>query len=237
MKQYHTAISKVVGAQCERELEVHNRLKHPNIIRLIGWTQRPKTCMFTERADTDLNKLLSAVSQSANAEQSFPLAHRKSIIAGVASALAYMHAQNPPIVHCDFKPANVLLVRSSSHDAYTPKVADFGLSIIRAASSSSSAQSWGSTDHYAAPEVLLGKKPAAPADMWAFGVTVWQLLTLEDPYFNGTESTWTKEGVMQGTCKLRGPSAGPEAALWVAIAAKCLVLDPSGRLQAKQVSV
>ena len=47
--------------------------------------------------------------------------HGKNIAVDVARGLAYLHGRDPPMVHRDIKPGNVMLVAS-----FTAKLADFG---------------------------------------------------------------------------------------------------------------
>ena len=47
--------------------------------------------------------------------------HGKNIAIDAARGLAYLHGRDPPLVHRDIKPGNVMLVAS-----FTAKIADFG---------------------------------------------------------------------------------------------------------------
>jgi len=104
-----------------------------------------------------------------------------SITYQIASALQYCHSHY--IAHLDVKPGNVLL-----SDNYHCKLADFGCARrIYDASDPSQLQPFSvspvrGTVVYQAPEVLSGMVPTIKADIYALGVTLWQLLTRLAPF-------------------------------------------------------
>ncbi|EFJ50029.1 hypothetical protein VOLCADRAFT_58768, partial [Volvox carteri f. nagariensis] len=96
--------------------------------------------------------------------------------------MCHLHASQ--IVHGDLKPANVLLKSSrSDRRGFIAKVADFGLSKIFPVSERSLECHTDATGTiaYMAPEVLNGSMSPA-ADIYSFGVTLWQLVTGERPF-------------------------------------------------------
>ena len=83
-----------------------------------------------------------------------------------ASGLFYLHTVG--IIHRDIKPANILI----GGKAKTAKIADFGISRI--------AQADGTMTHkgtilYQAPEVSRGERYGSPADVYSFGITMYEL--------------------------------------------------------------
>ena len=93
-----------------------------------------------------------------------------SIAARVAEALDYAHAHN--VVHRDIKPANIMY--DSATD--TVKVTDFGIARITDSSKTRTGLVLG-TPSFMSPEQLAGKKVDGRADLYALGVTLFQLLT------------------------------------------------------------
>ncbi|MEM6468803.1 MAG: protein kinase [Planctomycetota bacterium] len=104
-----------------------------------------------------------------------PLSYRMAIghILRVASALR--HAHEFDIVHADIKPSNLLL-----SDSGEVKLSDFGLA--RSASRKSSQGSVSGTPNYLAPELVSGRPPSIQSDMYALGVTLFELLFGRYPF-------------------------------------------------------
>ncbi len=100
-------------------------------------------------------------------------------IQDVASGLAYLHALEPPIVHQDVKPANVLL-DDTGHYALT----DFGISAQRGGVHGYYFDDENSgTMAYMAPERFQkDAEPMAQSDIWGFGATLCEILTGKVPF-------------------------------------------------------
>ncbi|GLI63433.1 hypothetical protein VaNZ11_006322 [Volvox africanus] len=123
----------------------------------------------------------------------------------IAQGMCHLHASQ--IMHGDLKPANVLLKSSrSDRRGFIAKVADFGLSKIVHTKERSSlecpADATG-TIAYMAPEVLNGSMSPA-ADIYSFGVMLWQLVTGEKP-FGDVHPGRVFVGVCSGALQLEWP--------------------------------
>lgn len=97
----------------------------------------------------------------------------------VSSGLAYLHSYNPPIIHQDIKPANVLI---DDYNNYA--ITDFGISSQRGGKHGYYYDEENSgTMAYMAPERFTEKyEPTAESDIWAFGATLYEILTGEVPF-------------------------------------------------------
>ncbi|XP_056439902.1 proto-oncogene serine/threonine-protein kinase mos [Gadus chalcogrammus] len=100
--------------------------------------------------------------------------------ADIVQGLRFLHSHG--IVHLDIKPANVLV---SNGDIC--KIVDFGSSVqvdraCEAGSVTPCLQNVGGTYTHRAPELLKGESITPKADIFSFGITLWQLITREQPY-------------------------------------------------------
>lgn len=84
------------------------------------------------------------------------------ILQRVLDALSYLHYHR--IVHCDIKPANIIL-DIPTHNAV---LVDFGLALVGPLSSS---RAKGGTPHFIPPEFVLGLPPIPASDLYSLGMT------------------------------------------------------------------
>ena len=95
-----------------------------------------------------------------------------------AEALEHLHAHEPPVVHGDVKPANLILT-----SAGRIVLVDFGLS-----STPADDRRRAGTAGYLAPEVAAGASPTPQSDVFSFAATALTLLTGEPP--SGGAPSW-----------------------------------------------
>uniref|UniRef100_A0A915AYT8 Protein kinase domain-containing protein n=1 Tax=Parascaris univalens TaxID=6257 RepID=A0A915AYT8_PARUN len=96
----------------------------------------------------------------------------------ITSAMIYLYEQN--LLHRDLKPENILLPADNSL-----KLCDFGT--VREWKGATTSMTYCGTVRYMAPEVLQGKAYSHKADVWSFGVILWEMLVQQPPY-EGQES-------------------------------------------------
>jgi serine/threonine-protein kinase TNNI3K len=122
------------------------------------------------------------------------------IAVGVADGMSFLHASG--VTHADLKPHNVLLWND-----FTPKISDFGLSVVRfVAQSSSAVVATGAvgTCVYMAPELVHGEAAPTPeCDVYSFGVLLNELVSEDQPFAHAFRT-----GRLAG----RGPLAAAELA-------------------------
>ncbi|KAF5838517.1 kinase-like domain-containing protein [Dunaliella salina] len=153
------------------EVRVLARLRHPNLILFIGYCLRPEPAILYEFMPRgSLFNIMRQVCFHCSGFQGF------RVQGCVARGMAYLHSRNPPILHLDLKSPNILV------DAqWRIKVCDFGLSAVRRQAFLSSACA-GGTPEWMAPEMLRCEDYDEKADVWSFGVVLWELLTGEVPF-------------------------------------------------------
>ena len=139
----------------------------------------------------------------------------------VSAGLEYLHAKEPPVIHQDIKPDNVLLDASG-----TFMITDFGIS-TRARStlrrSVSHAEHSGGTMEYMGPE-RFGEKPAPikASDIWSLGATLFELLTGSVPFVQ-------LGGILQMNGALLPAIEGPWSERLKEVVRACLSKDPWDR--------
>ncbi|KAJ8899587.1 hypothetical protein K2173_018561 [Erythroxylum novogranatense] len=159
-----------------REVSIMKRLRHPNIVLFMGAvTHPPYLSIVTEYLSRgSLFRLLHKPS----ATEVLDGRRRLNMAYDVAKGMNYLHKRSPPIVHRDLKSPNLLVDRN-----YTVKVCDFGLSRLKANTFLSSKSAAG-TPEWMAPEVLRDEPSNEKADVYSFGVILWELATLQQPWSN-----------------------------------------------------
>jgi hypothetical protein len=168
VKRLNGASSRDQAAALAQEVSAHFKARHPNIVHLFGACDDVDNLMIiTEHmAGGDLASALCASADVVGWN-----ARGKTLALQVATALNYLHALEPPILHLDVKPTNVLLTA----DLATAKLADLGLA---RANMQSRVSVHGCTPAYAAPEVMMRRRVNEKADIFSFGIVVYELVTL-----------------------------------------------------------
>ncbi len=155
-------------AQFVQEAEVLAKLSHPNIVKVEGLGRFPSGGYFIVMEFIEGGDLESRLSQGP-----LPLVEAIQVVTKVAAAVQHAHEEG--IIHCDIKPANVLVDRDDR-----VAVTDFGLAFMIVGTSSANAI--GGTAGYIAPEILTqGARPTPAADVYALGVLLWRLATGKSP--------------------------------------------------------
>ena len=108
-------------------------------------------------------------------ERTFSPAEATSIASMIGEALDYAHSQG--IIHRDVKPDNIFVLESGNI-----KVADFGISKILKVSDHTHTDVIMGTPNYIAPEVIRGLPFDHRVDVFALGVTLYEILAGRRPF-------------------------------------------------------
>ncbi|XP_050226728.1 protein STRUBBELIG-RECEPTOR FAMILY 2 isoform X2 [Mercurialis annua] len=156
-----------------------SRLRHPNIVTLLGYCVEygQHLLVYEYVRSLSLDNVLHS-----GGYKSLPWAVRINIALGVARALEYLHSTFcPSIAHGNIKAANVLL-----DEDLKPHLCDCGITILRPLTSNSvklkaSESAVGDTG-YIAPEHGEPGTDNTKTDIYAFGVLLLELLTGRKPF-------------------------------------------------------
>jgi serine/threonine protein kinase/Tol biopolymer transport system component len=198
-------------ARFEREAHVLASLNHPNIAQIYG---------VEERA------LVMELVPGESLEGPLPLETALNYARQIADALEAAHEKN--IIHRDLKPANIMITPDG-----VVKVLDFGLAAVMPGSapapdqnSLSEAGAILGTAAYMSPEQARGKPVDKRADVWAFGVVLYEMLTGRQAFHGETTTDVLAAVVAEEPDLTRVPTKVRR------LLQSCLQKDPKQRLQA-----
>eukprot|EP01125_Pyxidicula_operculata_P017139 TRINITY_DN5978_c0_g1_i1.p1 TRINITY_DN5978_c0_g1~~TRINITY_DN5978_c0_g1_i1.p1 ORF type:complete len:512 (+),score=76.63 TRINITY_DN5978_c0_g1_i1:109-1644(+) len=159
-----------------KEVGIMSQIFHPNIVLFMGACMRPRQIrIVTELMVTDLEKLLHSPKG-----KTLSLFSRIKMARDAAKGMSWLHGISN-IIHRDLKPANILIDNN-----YNVKVSDFGFSEILkdtdALLSDPETAGIRGTPIWMAPEVMLKKKFNKAIDVYSFGIILWEVLTLDEPF-------------------------------------------------------
>jgi hypothetical protein len=172
----HFDLDKDTVERFKQEAVALAQLSHPHIVQVYDFVQEgDQAWIAMELVDgQDLDKHLKKTG-------SFPIGDTVQVSIQMAEALAYAHKRG--VIHRDFKPANVILTSEDS-----AKITDFGLAKLARSSIHTQAGSIMGTPAYMSPEQAQGKRVDSRSDIYAFGVTLYRMLSGHLPFEGDLES-------------------------------------------------
>ncbi|KAK4269560.1 hypothetical protein QN277_022701 [Acacia crassicarpa] len=175
------AFSGNKGKSMDREIQTLGKIRHRNLVKLEDfWTRKDfGLILYTYMQNGSLHEVLHEKHPPPSLEWNV----RYKIAIGVAHGLAYLHYDcDPPIVHRDIKPKNILLDSDME-----PHIADFGIAkLLDQSSASAPSISVPGTVGYIAPENAYRTANNRESDVYSYGVVLFELMTRKmavDPSF------------------------------------------------------
>ncbi|PWA92657.1 Concanavalin A-like lectin/glucanase superfamily [Artemisia annua] len=155
------------------ELKTISRLRHRNLVQLIGWCHEGKELLL-------IYEYMSNGSLDSHLFKGSCLltwAMRYNIARGLASALLYLQEEwEQCVLHRDIKTSNIMLDSN-----FNAKLGDFGLARLVDHEKGSQTTILAGTMGYMAPECILTGKAGKVSDVYSFGVVALEIATGKKP--------------------------------------------------------
>lgn len=152
-----------------QEVYIMRKVRHRNVVQFIGaCTRPPSLCIVTEFMSGG-----SVYDFLHKQKGVFKLPALLRVAIDISKGMSYLHQNN--IIHRDLKAANLLMDENE-----VVKVGDFGVARVKAQTGVMTAET--GTYRWMAPEVIEHKPYDHKADIFSFGIVLWELLTGKLPY-------------------------------------------------------
>ncbi|XP_062224286.1 serine/threonine-protein kinase STY46-like [Phragmites australis] len=152
-----------------QEVYIMRKVRHRNVVQFIGaCTRQPNLYIVT-----DFMSGGSVYDYLHKKNNAFKLPEIMRVATDISKGMNYLHQNN--IIHRDLKTANLLMDENK-----VVKVADFGVARVKDQSGVMTAET--GTYRWMAPEVIEHKPYNHKADVFSFGIVLWELLTGKIPY-------------------------------------------------------
>jgi serine/threonine protein kinase/CRP-like cAMP-binding protein len=157
-----------------KEIEIMQELTHSQLVDLItNYDDDTSIHMLMELVPYgELWERIHVEDERGNWSSGLHEDHAKFYAMSIADTLNFMHSKG--IIYRDLKPENVLI----DADGY-PVIADFGFAKF----CPDKTYTFVGTPKYVAPEIITNAGQNRCVDFWAFGVTVYEMVTGENPFF------------------------------------------------------
>lgn len=203
-----------------QEVYILRKVRHKNVVQFIGACTRPPIlCIVIEFMPGG-----SVYDFLHKQKGVFKLPALLKVAIEVSKGMTYLHQNN--IIHRDLKAANLLMDENEA-----VKIADFGIARVQHQSGIMTAET--GTYRWMAPEVIEHKPYSHKADVFSFGVVLWELLTGKLPYANMTPLQAAVSVVQQGMRPAIPRNTHP---LLVELLEKCWQQEPCLRPEFSEIT-
>lgn len=168
------SLDPVALLRFQREANAASRLNHPNIVEIydVGDDDGQHFIVMEYIRGKTLKELI-AVRGAMDQQEAL------QIMDQLLAAIIEAHKNN--IIHRDIKPQNILI-----KDDGTVKIADFGIATVSDAVQLTQTETVLGSVHYLAPELARGEAASFQSDIYALGITLYEMLTGKAPYHGDT---------------------------------------------------
>ncbi len=177
----HDMLNDFTRKKLEEEAHRLASLKHPNIVQLVNFhkDEEGSVYLIMEYVEgVSIEKYLNKVNGLVVEDRICPIF--EPILDGIGFAHKHKgeNGEKDPIIHCDIKPANIVL---STDEVPHVKILDFGIAQIVSEQEEHARLIMG-TPSFMSPEQVRGEKLDARSDIYSLGVLLHQMLTGHAPY-------------------------------------------------------
>lgn len=145
-------------------------LSHPNIVAVYDVSR-------SGSIDYIVMELIEGITLKEYLARRGPLSWQETTFFSMQIAKALEHAHSRGVIHRDIKPQNIMLLRDG-----TVKVADFGIARHVAQQKTDNISEAIGSVHYVSPEQARGSHIDNRADIYSFGVVMYEMLTGRLPF-------------------------------------------------------
>jgi serine/threonine protein kinase len=207
-------------SEAKKEADLLRSLRHPNIIHLIDSFVRSRSEFVIVLEYADAQDLQRYTDSNPN----IPERTVVRIFIQIILALAYLHSPSVRVIHRDLKAANIFLFKNR-----LVKLGDFGIS--RELRGEQLAQTLIGTPYFMCPELIQQQPYGYPADIWAAGCILFELMTGQRAFQGHTPGELFAQIVIGRTPEIPG-SYSPKLKCLVA---HMLCKDPARRPTADDI--
>lgn len=170
---------RVVKARFEREVEILERLSHPNVVEMYDYGRASEGPYKGQLYY--VMELVDGPSLKEVLEEKGQIPWQDVIEIGWQICSALQHAHNMGIVHRDLKPANLFFAQDG-----TVKLGDFGIALDTGGAELTEMGLTVGTYAFMAPEQIRGDRSVGgQADLYALGCLLYRMLVGRNPYSGG----------------------------------------------------
>eukprot|EP00616_Rhizochromulina_sp_CCMP1243_P000123 CAMPEP_0118979458 /NCGR_PEP_ID=MMETSP1173-20130426/25970_1 /TAXON_ID=1034831 /ORGANISM="Rhizochromulina marina cf, Strain CCMP1243" /LENGTH=1047 /DNA_ID=CAMNT_0006929717 /DNA_START=200 /DNA_END=3343 /DNA_ORIENTATION=- len=177
----------------EHELDICRRVRHPNVVNLLGMVYEPRPIILLEFMEQ--GSLKAAIYDDRESWASVSLTDKYQLMHDAAEGLRYLH-EDAGVLHRDIKSHNILLNRAPG-GRLVAKIGDLGSAMFHVGGQKVYEEI--GTSGWTAPEVYTGAGYSFPADVWSLGVLMWEILATNPiNEFAGLDSDVYTERITHG---------------------------------------
>lgn len=212
-------------ASFKTEVAIMSTIFHPNICLFMGACTQPGQFFIVQEymPGGDVEKLLR------NQDNKISLYRRMKMAKDAALGVNWLHCSKPSFIHRDLKSSNLLIDENGK-----VKVCDFGLAQVKPQGQNLQDDDLAKgTPLWMAPEVMQFREFNEKADVYSFGIVLWEFLTRKEPFSHHTNYSKFRKAVCEKGERPEIPPCEPSLRFLIQ---RCWHPDPEMRPSFPQIN-